>query len=89
MKTIKKHTFIAIIIFAFFILPLATLADGDTHPPEEEHLEEEAVAEFNPVVSLIGLALAVGTGFGVWIFMQKKGGTKAPSKADDKPKTAK
>ena len=89
MKSIKKYfSAVIVVVFFLFILPLVTLADGDTHPPEEEHPEEEAASEFNPVVGLIGVALAIGTGFGVWIFMQKKGGTKEPSKADDKPKTA-
>jgi len=88
MKSIKKYlSAIIVVVFSLFILPLATLAD-EGHTTEEEHVEEETAAEFNPVVGLIGVVLAVGTGFGVWIFMQKGGGAKEPSKADDKPKAA-
>jgi len=58
------------IILVFIFLPLIALAD-EGHPEEAEHIENAANG-LDPIVGLIGVVLAVGVGFGVWVFMEKR-----------------
>jgi len=64
------------IILLFIFLPLITLAD-EGHLLEEEHLENKGL---DPIVGLIGVVIAVGVGFGVWIFMEKRNKAEKPPK---------
>ena len=74
-----------LMIVAFAILPLVTLANGDDiHPPGEERLPVEEAGGLSPIVGLIGLVLVVGVGFGVWVFMQQRGGAAKPPQVTEK-----
>jgi len=57
------------------LLPLMTLAN-EGHTDEEEHVAGEVVGGLSPTVGLIGVALAVGVGFAVWVFMKNQSGTR-------------
>jgi len=71
----------ALILVSIF-LPLIALAD-EGHLLEEEHFEDKGL---DPIVGLIGVVLAVGIGFGVWVFMENRNKAEKPPAEKKLPK---